>query len=198
MFTGIIKEVGIIKSISENNGTKTFVVEAPQTVPGKSLGDSISIDGACHTVTELTDTTFTIQSIPETLKLTTLSDRKPEDRVNLESSLTLQDSLDGHLVTGHIDTTTQLEKITPEGNSHKFTFTLPTSHARFIALKGSIAINGISLTISELTETTFSVSIIPHTIAVTNLSDLKPSQSVNIEIDMLARYTARIIDDYQS
>lgn len=194
MFTGIIREVGIIKSITENSGSKEFIIEAPETIKEKQLGDSIAIDGACHTITAFTDTTFTFTSIPETLKLTDLNDRKSGDKVNLEPAMKLGDTLDGHLVTGHIDTTTTVKNLEQEGDSTIITFNLPESIQKFIAYKGSVCINGVSLTVSSVTENTFAVSLIPHTLENTNLQGLKEGSKVNIEIDTIMRYAARLME----
>jgi len=197
MFTGIIREVGIIKSITESNKTKTFIVKAPQTIKKKKIGDSISVNGACHTVTNLTNSTFTFTSIPETLKLTNLNNLQEKDKINLEPSMQLGETLDGHIVTGHIDTTTKVQQIKQDGDSKIITFHLPTQIAKYIAYKGSVCINGVSLTISKVKKNNFAVSLIPHTLENTNLQDLEKGSLVNIEIDTIMRYAARLMEFFK-
>jgi riboflavin synthase len=189
----------------------------PKTAPAQTLatsqkiGDSIAVDGVCLTITAIKDDTFTVQAIPETLNKTIIKNYRAGTIVNLERPLKLQDELHGHLVQGHVDfagkvTATALATAKPRltqaevtsslpGDSKILAITFPPEYAKFFALKGSVTMNGVSLTISSLHEDSFEVSLIPQTINTTNLGTLVPGQEVNIEVDLLARYLDRLLQD---
>jgi riboflavin synthase len=190
MFTGIIEEVGQISTITKSNDRKTISILAPKIASKVSSGDSIAVDGACLTVTGTTHNTCTADAIEETLNRTIIADYQTGRRVNLETSLTLQKNISGHLVQGHVDATGTVTAMT-QRNELEIAF--PPDLAHFLALKGSITINGVSLTISGLEDTTFKVSLIPLTLRETNLGGLKKGARVNLEVDLIARYIERTI-----
>ena len=196
MFTGIIQEVGTIAEILESETGKTFTVKASKILHNKKIGDSIAINGACMTITTLSDTQFTFDCIHESLKKTNLNQLHQESKINMEGSLTLDKGIDGHLVQGHVDFTAPIKTLEiKENGDTTLTISLPSEYQKFIALKGSITINGVSLTISHLESDSFQVSLIPHTLAETNLSDLETGSIVNIEIDLISRYLDRLLQD---
>ena len=188
MFTGIIREVGTIKKISRKKGNIIFLIESKKLLKTRKIGDSIAVDGVCLTIINIKKNLFETEAIPETLKRTTLSIRKTNDKVNLELPITEKEALEGHIVQGHVDDTGTVEDKKNEGNSKILKIQFPQHLKKYIALKGSIAINGVSLTISDLTKNTFNVSLIPHTLKNTNLGLLKKGNKVNLEVDILARY----------
>lgn len=193
MFTGIIEEIGKIENISKQNGHKIFVVSTKKILNGKKIGDSICVNGTCTTITKKTKNSFSFTAIPETLAKTNLDFLQPSDPVNLESSLTLHKALDGHIVQGHIDTRAQVINFKANTAKNQLTITLPKTLKKYLALKGSITINGVSLTVSALNNNSFSVDLIPHTIKETNLGLLKKNDYVNLEIDIIARYLENLI-----
>jgi riboflavin synthase len=185
MFTGIIAARQHILSIEEKNGNNLFLVETP---PGWTftIGESVNVDGVCSTVIEQSTDGYTVEYMPETLKVATLGESVPGDTVNLERSLTMGDMLSGHIVSGHVDAQGQLTTVVTEGDSHLMTFTHDSP--QYLIHKGSVTINGVSLTVIDPTETTFSVAIIPHTWDNTNLSKLSVGSKVNLEYDLFAKY----------
>jgi riboflavin synthase len=190
MFTGIITDIGRIVDVIEGDG-RDLVVQSTYDVEGIPLGASIAHSGVCLTVTELTADGWRVHASPETLRLTSIGRWEKGTRINLERSLRLGDELGGHLVFGHADGLGQVRSIEREGDGYRLTFQLPTELARLVALKGSIAVDGISLTVNGVGEDSFHVTIIPHTWQHTTLSDRRPGDIVNLEADMLARYVAR-------
>jgi riboflavin synthase len=182
MFTGIVQSVGRIA------GTRPLEIECPGLdLAGAAVGDSICVQGVCLTVTKLTPRGFTADVSSETLNVTTGLDR-PGD-VNLEKALRVGDPLGGHLVTGHVDGIGRL--LSAEGSV--FTFSIPGELSRFVAKKGSIAVNGVSLTVNRVQGESFEVNLIPHTLAVTTLGRLGPGDAVNLEVDLIARYVERML-----
>ncbi|MDD3020714.1 MAG: riboflavin synthase [Alphaproteobacteria bacterium] len=193
MFTGIITAMGTILQVDETRGDKRFVIETPWNMTEVPLGASIACSGCCLTVVEKTTNSFTVDVSAESISKTNLGDWKVGSRINLESSLRFGDELGGHLVSGHVDGVAILEKITPEGDSHRLKIRVPKNLKHFIAPKGSVALDGISLTINEVGDDVFGINIIPHTWDVTTLGQRQEGDALNIEIDMLARYVARIL-----
>lgn len=194
MFTGIIQEIGTIKDVKEKDSVKTFTVLAPQTAMDLKTGDSVSVDGACLTVTSKTQDAFQVEAIPETLKLTLCGQYQTGDEVNLEPAMRMEERLHGHLVSGHVDFTAVVEKKEHEGDSVVLTFTCPATMAKYFSLKGSVTVNGVSLTVSKVGEENFEVSLIPHTLQQTNLKNLKKNGKVNVEIDLIARYLESLLN----
>jgi riboflavin synthase len=198
MFTGLITGVGTVRTVQPISHGKDarFVITTPDNdvwnKAEKELGASIACSGCCLTVVERGTDWFAVEASAETLSITTLGAWKPGSQVNLEGSLRLGDALGGHLVSGHVDGVATVRSATPENGSTRWVFELPPALAPFVAPKGSIAINGVSLTVNAVEGHEFGVNIIPHTAENTNFASLKVGDAVNIEIDMLARYVARL------
>ncbi|HRK97945.1 MAG TPA: riboflavin synthase [Alphaproteobacteria bacterium] len=193
MFTGIITAMGTIAKVDETRGDKRFVIDTPWNMDDVPLGASIACSGCCLTVVDKTKNSFTVDVSAESLSKTNLGNWTEGTKINLESSLRFGDELGGHLVSGHVDGVAVLESITPEGDSRRLKIRVPQSLKHFIAPKGSVALDGISLTINEVEDDVFGVNIIPHTWDVTTLGKHKTGEALNLEIDMLARYVARIL-----
>lgn len=193
MFTGIVTDLGRIRSIEKPDDTR-IVIETGYDMSGVDIGASIACSGCCLTVVEKGDDWFSVDASQETLNVTNLGAWEVGSLVNLERSLRLGDEMGGHMVSGHVDGAGEVASITPIDGSIKVTFKTPPDIARFIAPKGSVAVNGVSLTVNETDGETFSVNIIPHTQSVTTFQTLKEGEKVNLEVDTLARYVARIME----
>lgn len=189
MFTGIIKEIGTVLEVKKNGSNRIFKI-ASSLHKNLQIGSSVSVNGVCTTITRKAPKYFEFEAMPETLKKTNLRNLSAKSKVNLESSLRLGDEISGHFVLGHIDQTAKILKIKKDKNSSVFTIEMPKNLRQFMALKGSIVINGISLTISEINEKTFEISLIPFTLKHTNLGLAKINDEMNIEVDVFARYTS--------
>ena len=197
MFTGIVTALGTVRSVSPIGDGKDMrlVIAAPwPDTASIAIGASIACSGCCLTATELGPDWFAADGSAETLACTTLGGWQPGTRVNLERSLRLGDELGGHIVSGHVDGVGTALSAAPENGSTRWRFGVPPALARFIAVKGSIAVDGVSLTVNEVDGDTFGVNVIPHTESVTGFGTLRPGAAVNIEIDMLARYVARLAE----
>ena len=194
MFTGLIQDIGIIRERDQSRADVRFEIETNMTLEDIAIGASICCSGCCLSVVEKTQNTFSVDVSKESLDKTNLSEWKTGGRVNLEPSLKLGDELGGHMVSGHVDTTTKILNITPEGDSYRIKVEIPDELRSMIASKGSIAIDGISLTVNEVEDTYFGVNIIPITWSHTTLGDRQAGDQVNLEIDMLARYVARQLE----
>lgn len=195
MFTGIVSDVGEVRHI-EKRGDTHIVIATNYDVSTVEIGASIACSGACLTVVDkggAKDRWFAVTASGETLSKTTLGSWKAGDPVNLERPMHVGDELGGHIVTGHIDGVAELVRLAPEGESVRMTFEAPKELARFIAPKGSVALDGVSLTVNDADGARFGVNIIPHTRKVTAFGRLKPGMKVNLEIDLLARYVARLV-----
>ncbi|QCN94360.1 riboflavin synthase [Azospirillum argentinense] len=191
MFTGIITDVGRVRAV-ERQGDTRFTVEtafAMETVP---IGASIANNGVCLTVVEKGPGWFAVQASAETLSKTTLGGWAEGTRINLERALKVGDELGGHIVSGHVDGVATVVEVRADGESKRFTFEAPATLAKYIASKGSVALDGVSLTVNEVDGARFGVNIIPHTQDATTFGALKAGDRVNLEIDMLARYVARL------
>ena len=193
MFTGIVTDLGRVRSIRTEGDTR-IEIETAYDMTAVPIGASIACSGVCLTVIDRASGWFAVQASAETVSCTTLGEWREGTPVNLERALKLGDELGGHLVSGHVDGVGTILSITPEGDSRRFLFEAPPALARFIAPKGSVAIDGISLTVNEVTGDRFGVNIIPHTWTVTNLGAAQPGDRVNLEIDLLARYVARLME----
>jgi riboflavin synthase len=199
MFTGIISALGTVRAIEPLGAGKDMRlrIDTPAAFlaePPASLGASIACSGCCLTVVALGADWFAVDASAETLAHTKLGSWDIGSRVNLERSLRLGDELGGHLVSGHVDGVGRAVSATPENASTRWVFRVPPPLSRFIAVKGSVAVDGVSLTVNEVRGDTFGVNIIPHTASVTGFGTLKPDDPVNIEIDTLARYVARLAE----
>lgn len=193
MFTGIVEEIGTIKEFSKNNQNALITVECSKILEDVKIGDSIAIDGVCQTVTDFENKTFSAQVSKETLAVTTFSGFKAGQKVNLERALTLSSRLGGHIVTGHIDGLGKIQNIQKLSEFYNIKIEVEKSLTKYIAKKGSVTINGISLTIADIISNEFSIAVIPHTFENTNLQNLKIGDFVNIEVDILAKYVEKIL-----
>ena len=190
MFTGIIKATGLITTVETVGSNTRFWVESPLSDRLKP-DQSVSHDGVCLTVEEVRENQHRVTAIAETLKKTTLGDWQPGHPVNLETCLQLQDPLDGHIVQGHVDCTATCSRVREKDGSWEYRFTFPKTFAALVIEKGSIAVNGISLTAFNVKKNSFTVAIIPYTHAHTNIGQLRPGSRVNIEFDILGKYLLR-------
>ncbi len=193
MFTGIITDVGEIVALEQRGDLKARIKTVYDT-SGIELGASIASDGVCLTVIALGDDWYDVEISAETVSKTNLGDWKEGRPVNLERALKVGDELGGHIVSGHVDGVAEIVAMKDEGDSTRFTFKAPESLAKFIALKGSVALNGTSLTVNEVDGCDFGVNIIPHTKEVTTWGHSKVGDKINLEIDTLARYVARLAE----
>lgn len=194
MFTGIIQGVGKVLALAPKGGDVELSVDAaPLSLEGVAIGDSIAVAGACLTATRIEHGRFFADVSNETLAKTTLGALKPGSRVNLEKALRAGDALGGHYVTGHVDGVARLVAASDDGRSLRLLFEAPAPLAASIAPKGSVTLEGVSLTVNEVEGRRFGVNLIPHTRAVTTLGALKAGDAVNLEIDVIARYVARLL-----
>ena len=191
MFTGIVTDVGRLRAVRETNRDLRFEVETSFDLATIDMGASISHAGCCLTIVEKGDNWFAVEISSETISLTTLGAWKEGDPINLERAARVGDELGGHIVSGHVDGVGEVVSIESEGGSHRVKIRVPRPLHRFIAPKGSITVDGVSLTVNEVEDDVFGVNLIPHTWDVTTLGRLAPGAKVNLEIDMLARYLAR-------
>lgn len=193
MFTGIIEDVGAITKIENRPQSAQIFITCELVQMGVSRGDSIAVDGVCLTVCALTDDTFCADLAPETLKRTTLGSKRIGTKVNLERALKFSDRLGGHIVTGHIDGIAVIKSIVPYSHATQIDFSAPPPILRYLVEKGSIAIDGISLTVNQCTDTGFSVMIVPFTASHTTLAYKKLGDKVNIESDIIGKYVAKFL-----
>lgn len=192
MFTGIISEVGTITKAQQNGDLRLTIAcsFAPENI---KPGDSIACNGVCLTVVEVLDSGFAVELSSETISCTASGQWQTGRRINLERSLKIGDTLDGHLVSGHVDGIATIENITKSGDSYILTLNAPEELARFIAQKGSVTLDGISLTVNNVENSRFSVNIIPYTWQNTTINERKAGDTLNLEIDIIARYVARLM-----
>ncbi len=195
MFTGLITEVGTISSITHGDESAVIVINAPVTVAGVALGDSIAVNGVCLTATAITENTFTADVMVQTLSLTSLGGYAVGDQVNLELAATLEHRMGGHMVQGHVDGVAQVAAIHDGPKWQEFTVEIPEHLMKYVVAQGSICIEGVSLTVGALNDQTNQVTVwlIPATLAKTNLSQKKVGDSLNIEVDVLAKYVERLM-----
>lgn len=189
MFTGIVREVGAVASF---DGAR-LVVAGPETAAGVAIGDSVAIAGVCLTVVETGEGRIAFDVVPETLSRTALGRLEPGDRVNLEPALRVGDPLGGHVVQGHVDAVGAVRSVVPEGDGRRVWFDAPDAIVRYCLEKGSIAVDGVSLTVAALDDDGFEVALIPHTLAATTLGELEPRDEVNLETDVLAKVVERLV-----
>ena len=193
MFTGLIEALGTVERLAEGSTSCRLTVRAPQLLSGVKIGDSIAVNGVCLTVVHLRGDTFTADVMPETVRRTTLHLLQPGDRVNLEKALRPTDGLDGHIVQGHVEGVGTIQQIISEGNARVYRIQAPGELLRYIVEKGSIAVDGISLTVTETDDSGFGVSLIPHTAKMTTLGYKSAGDAVNLETDILARYVEKML-----
>jgi riboflavin synthase len=198
MFTGLVEALGTVARLEAAGAGRELVVEEPALAPQLALGESVAVNGACLTVVGREDRTFRFQVGPETLQRTNLGRLAAGDRVNLERSLRVSDRLGGHLVQGHIDGLGHIASRRPEGYWDLVWFACPAELAAQMVSKGSVAVDGVSLTLVDVTRDGFSVALIPHTLAQTTLGFKQPGATVNLETDLLAKYVFKFMQSYQS
>ena len=197
MFTGIIEELGSVRSVEQRGDNARIVIDAKVVIDGTNHGDSIAVNGVCLTALDLQPDSFAADVSMETLARSTLGSLQPGTPVNLERSVTPATRLGGHIVQGHVDARGQLLAVKDHGESWTVRFGYPKEIARYLVFKGSVAVEGISLTIAALTDDYLEVAIIPKTWEVTNLSSLKIGDGVNLEVDVIGKYVERLLG-YQS
>jgi riboflavin synthase len=193
MFTGIVTDIGTVRRIERGNGDATLTIATAYDTSAIPLGASIGCAGVCLTATALQPGVFTADASAETLSCSTLGDWREGRRINLEQAMKLGDEMGGHLVLGHVDGVARLVDRRPDGDSVRFTIEAPDDLAAFIAGKGSVALDGVSLTVNEVEGRVFGVNIIPHTLAHTTFGDAEPGTRMNLEIDLIARYVQRLL-----
>ncbi len=192
MFTGIIRDIGELRAIRAA-GDPVYVIGTKLDLRDLALGASVACSGVCLTVIERGEDWFAVQASAETLARSTLIDWRVGSRINLERALRAGDELGGHIVSGHVDAVAEIVERRPEGDSQRFSFRIPEALAAAIASKGSVALDGVSLTVNEVQGNRFGVNIIPHTLAQTSFGTARIGDRVNLEIDMLARYVAKLL-----
>lgn len=193
MFTGIVEEIGTVRRLTETPSGKRAVIGCRRVLGRLAVDDSVAVAGTCLTVVARDERSFTCDIVPETLARTSLGALRAGSRVNLERSLTPRSAMGGHIVQGHVDATTRLLSRADEGDGARLRFALPRPLARYVVMKGFIALDGVSLTVARLGRTSFEVALIPHTAAHTTLGALGSGDAVNVEVDVLAKYVERII-----
>ncbi len=193
MFTGLVEEVGVVRALERRGRGGQLAVTAQKVLEGTRLGDSIAVSGACLTVIDLSRDGFTVDCMPETLSLTTLGSATRGTLVNLERSMQLGGRLGGHLVLGHVDAVAEVLAVQPKDTAWEITLSIPGAIRSCVAAKGSVAIDGISLTVIRVEARSFEIGIIPHTLQETTLKSVKVGQRVNLEVDVLARYVQRAL-----
>ena len=193
MFTGIIEETGTVRSITSRSAGTAICIHAEKVLEGTAVGDSIAVNGVCLTVTSLSDGAFTADVMPETVRLTSLARLYPGAKVNLERAMRPTGRLGGHIVSGHVDGCGRVDAIVPDGIAQRVTISLDTPLLKYIARKGSVTLDGVSLTVVAADDRTFAVSLIPQTRSATTLGELRTDSIVNVEVDLLARYTERLL-----
>lgn len=193
MFTGLVEEVGAISSVTQRGGILTLAVTAMAVLEDIRIGDSIAIDGVCQTVTAFDGGSFTVETVAETIGRTTFGRLHRGDRVNLERSLKIGDRLGGHFVQGHVDGTGRVTARKEYGGNVDLTIAAEASLGKYIVEKGSIAVDGVSLTVTHAADATFGVTVIPHTMGATTLERARPGDEVNLETDIIARHIEKLM-----
>jgi riboflavin synthase len=193
VFTGIVREVGRVESVDGGEEGVALVVEAPIIAPGVEIGGSVSIDGVCLTAESVDGKHLRFHAVPETLRRSSLGRLAPGSRVNLEPAVRAGEPLGGHYVQGHVDGVGTVRTVQPEGEGSRVVVSAPAELMRYCVEKGSIAVEGVSLTVAALDGDGFAVALIPHTLEVTTLGELAPGREVNLEVDVLAKYVERLI-----
>jgi riboflavin synthase len=189
VFTGIVRERG---RVVDRNGSD-LLIEAPETAAGTSVGDSVALDGVCLTATDVSDGRIAFHAVAETFRRSTLATLEPGAEVNVEPALRAGEPLGGHYVQGHVDGVGRVTAVTPEGRGLRLRIAVPPELLRYCVEKGSIAVQGVSLTIAALDDEAVEIALVPHTLAATTLAALRPGAEVNLEVDVLAKYVERLI-----
>jgi riboflavin synthase len=194
MFTGIVRELGRVVSAEERGGGLALAIEAPGTAPTLSAGDSLAVDGVCLTAESVDGARVTLHVVPETLARSTLAGLREGDAVNLEPALHAGDPLGGHYVQGHVDAVGRIQSVEAEGEGLRVFVEASPEILRYLVEKGSVTLDGVSLTVAELADDAFAVALVPHTLERTTLATLRPDAHVNLEVDVLAKYVERLLD----
>ena len=193
MFTGIVRELGTVVSTEAVGAGRSLVVRAAETAARASVGDSVAVSGCCLTATRLDGDRISFAAVPETIARTTLGRLQADDRVNVESAVRAGEPLGGHYVQGHIDGVGRVQSVEAEGDGLRVFVEAPDEVLRYCVEKGSVTVDGVSLTVAELADDAFAVALVPHTLEATTLSELAPGREVNIEVDVLAKYVERLL-----
>jgi riboflavin synthase alpha subunit len=194
VFTGIVREVGRVVAVEGDDEGLTLQVEAPRTAEALAVGDSVAVAGVCLTAEAVEDGTVRFHAVPETLARTSLGRLGPGDQVNVEPALRAGEPLGGHIVQGHVDDLGTVASLVEEGDGARLTIGAADGVLRYCVEKGSIAVDGVSLTVAALEGETFSIALVPHTLAATTLGRLAPGSPVNLEVDVLAKYVDRLLN----
>lgn len=194
MFTGLVEELGRVEKVEERPQGRRFWIAASEVLVDTRVGDSLACSGCCLTAVAVDGGRFAVEAVPETLARTTLGAWREGTPVNLERAMKLGDRLGGHLVQGHVDAVGEVRASVPEGDGRRVTIALPNELTRYVAFKGSLAVDGVSLTVAALTDGGCEIAYIPHTLAVTLAGGYEPGTRVNLEVDLLARYLARMLE----
>lgn len=198
MFTGIVRERGRVAGLDGGDGGVRLRIAAPETAAGVALGDSVAVGGVCLTVVAVDRGELSFVAVPETLSRTALGRLEAGDDVNIESALRVGDPLGGHVVQGHVDGVGRVRSVEPEGDGRRIWIDAGADVLRYCVEKGSIAVDGVSLTVAALDGTGFAVALIPHTLTETTLGSLGPDDTVNLEVDVLAKYVERLLPSTMS
>ena len=193
MFTGIVEEIGLVENVKKGPASASVTINAPAVTAGTKTGDSIAVNGICLTVTSLAGSTFTADIMHESLNRSSLSDLRRGSRVNLERAMAADGRFGGHIVSGHVDGTGIISAIREDDNAVWYTVRTSPALMRYIVEKGSVTIDGVSLTVAAVTEDSFSVSVIPHTRQVTIMGDLRAGDKVNLENDIIGKYVEKFL-----
>jgi len=193
VFTGIVRELGMVVEVEEAAGGRALVVSAPETAGRTKLGDSVAIDGVCLTATRVDGGSIAFHAVPETIARSTLGELGVNEPVNVEPALRAGEELGGHYVQGHVDAVGRIQSVEAEGVGLRVFVEAPDDVLRYCVEKGSITVDGVSLTVAELADDAFAVALVPHTLEGTTLSDVRPRQRVNLEADVLAKYVERLL-----
>jgi len=196
MFTGLVEEGGTVRAVEPGEAGARLVIGARRVLDGLREGDSVAVNGACLTAVAITGEAFAVDAVAETLRRTALGGLAPGDRVNLERALRAGGRLDGHIVQGHVDGTGTVRRVTPEGEGAVLEVAAPARLLRYVVEKGSIAVDGVSLTVASRLEDGFTVALIPHTMAATTLGPQARGRRVNLEVDVLAKYVEALVAPY--
>lgn len=198
MFTGIVEEIGIIKSVKNIGGGKRITIQCKDILVDSKIDDSISINGICQTIVKINSNSFEFDSVEETIRKTTIKHWKENQKVNLERALKLSDRLGGHLVMGHVDTVGEIIYIKDLAYSRLYEISFPKEYSKYVIPQGSITVNGISLTVANCKDNTFTISIIPHTLIKTTIHNLNIGDFVNLEFDVLGKYVEKLLNNNSS
>jgi riboflavin synthase len=195
MFTGLVEEMGRVVAAEERPDGRRFWIGARRVLEDARVGSSIAVNGVCLTAVQVEPARFAVEAVPETLRRTTLGALVEGGGVNLERPLRLDDRLGGHLVQGHVDGVGTVRGVRPEGDGRRVALEVPAALRAYVAEKGSLAVDGVSLTVASLTADGCEIAYIPHTLAVTTAGEYAPGHRVNLEVDLLARYLARLLEE---